>query len=523
MNSGVKIRQACIGFALCMGLGLCGAVTAAPAIQVPELDCVVEPHVVIDLSSRTDGIVETIEVERGDIVAKDEVVVRLEAGVERAVADYARAAAEADADLAAGAVSMEFSERRRDRLESLYLEKALSSDQMDEMDTEARLSKLKFDQARERRRLAKLELRRALEVLERHTVRSPIDGVVVQHFLAPGESVEEKPILRLAQIDPLRVEVMVPIAYIGAFEVGQQAVISPERPIRESFPAVVSVVDRVADAASGTFLVRLNLPNPDHKLPSGLNCMVRFKAKPAESLQASSPPKTPAAADIAQRKQHVAAESKPMRQYIAHAGIAMDDTGAEPIRPRPEVITKNEGSSAASSTSGAVARLTAAADVGKSVNACRTIGPIADSARAGALKAALLRNGSTALVREDTASVSHGFIIVSDDQGSIAAAKALAKKMQAAGLNDMFVFSRGANKGRVSLGLYKNTRMAQERVAEIEAAGFAADARPRRRDAARYWVDVAGDQVALPQDSRGLLADLNVKPMECGRTLAAGR
>ena len=32
----------------------------------------------IDLSSRTDGIVDTIDVERGDIVAKDQVVVRLE-------------------------------------------------------------------------------------------------------------------------------------------------------------------------------------------------------------------------------------------------------------------------------------------------------------------------------------------------------------------------------------------------------------------------------------------------------------
>ena len=35
-------------------------------------------------------------------------------------------------------------------------------------------------------------------------------------------------------------------------------------------------VDRVIDAASGTFGVRLTLPNPDRKIPSGLKCRAQF-------------------------------------------------------------------------------------------------------------------------------------------------------------------------------------------------------------------------------------------------------
>ena len=34
--------------------------------------------------------------------------------------------------------------------------------------------------------------------------------------------------------------------------------------------------DRVVDAASGTFGVRLELPNPGYRLPAGLKCKVRF-------------------------------------------------------------------------------------------------------------------------------------------------------------------------------------------------------------------------------------------------------
>ena len=38
----------------------------------------------------------------------------------------------------------------------------------------------------------------------------------------------------------------------------------------------VEVVDPMFDAASGTFGVRLTLPNPDRKIPAGLKCRARF-------------------------------------------------------------------------------------------------------------------------------------------------------------------------------------------------------------------------------------------------------
>jgi hypothetical protein len=40
----------------------------------------------------------------------------------------------------------------------------------------------------------------------------------------------------------------------------------------------VTLMDRVIDPASGTFGVRLELPNPDYAIPSGLHCRVRFLA-----------------------------------------------------------------------------------------------------------------------------------------------------------------------------------------------------------------------------------------------------
>jgi hypothetical protein len=51
-------------------------------------------------------------------------------------------------------------------------------------------------------------------------------------------------------------------------------------PINERRMAIVSVIDRVFDIASGTFGVRLELPNRDFILPAGQRCTVDFEFNP---------------------------------------------------------------------------------------------------------------------------------------------------------------------------------------------------------------------------------------------------
>ena len=94
--------------------------------------------------------------------------------------------------------------------------------------------------------------------------------------MSPGEVVDEDTILRIAQIDPLRVEVVLPAARFGTVQKGMKAAVVPEMPGDQIHVAAVSLVDLVIDAASGTFGARLELPNPDHSIPGGLHCQVRF-------------------------------------------------------------------------------------------------------------------------------------------------------------------------------------------------------------------------------------------------------
>ena len=79
-------------------------------------------------------------------------------------------------------------------------------------------------------------------------------------------------------IDPLRVEVILPSAFYGTIAEGQRAAVEPEFGDTVHI-AQVEIVDRVIDAASGTFGVRLELPNPEQAIPGGLHCQVRFLAE----------------------------------------------------------------------------------------------------------------------------------------------------------------------------------------------------------------------------------------------------
>lgn len=92
----------------------------------------------------------------------------------------------------------------------------------------------------------------------------------------PGEVVDEETILRIAQIDPLRVEVILPAGTFGHVQPGERAEVVPEPPLDQPRAAEVAIVDPVSDGASGTFGARLLLPNPDRRLPAGLRCQVRF-------------------------------------------------------------------------------------------------------------------------------------------------------------------------------------------------------------------------------------------------------
>ena len=251
-------------------------VSSARAEEGNALDCVIEPHDVVEISSPVQGILEVVNVERGDSVKKGQVVAKLESGIEEASVRLTKARADMEADIHARKAEFELKKRSAEQLETLFNKKLASLHEYDDAKTLSVIAEYEHKKAIELKHLSQLELEHAQEVLNQRSLKSTVDGVVVERLKSPGEYVEDQPVLKIAQTNPLNVEVIAPIQLLGSIHVGMQAEVRAEQPVDSVFQAKVVVVDPVIHASSGTFGIRLNLPNPDHKISAGLRCKVNF-------------------------------------------------------------------------------------------------------------------------------------------------------------------------------------------------------------------------------------------------------
>jgi multidrug efflux pump subunit AcrA (membrane-fusion protein) len=163
-------------FAIVLVLLNLSPVAATDAI---ELDGLIEPYLIVKVGSPVPGILKTIEVDRGDMVKKGQVLATLQSEVEKATMELARARARMESTLSAREERLKFSQRKQQRMEELYRKKVIPFGEMDESRTNSALAMMELAEAKENKHLAELELKRSIEVVKRMTIYSPITGVVV--------------------------------------------------------------------------------------------------------------------------------------------------------------------------------------------------------------------------------------------------------------------------------------------------------------------------------------------------------
>lgn len=245
-----------------------------------KFDCLLEPFLRLKLATPVAGVLKDVLVDRGSIVKKGQVVAQLESSIEEANVKLAEARAENDATVKGKSVRMEFLQRKRDRIALLQTRGSATDVALDEVETDLRAASHELREAEYAQQLAILENRRAVELLRQRSITSPIEGVIVERNLGSGEyAYEQAPIITVAQINPLNVEVYVPVSMYGGVRVGTTAQVWPEEPVGGVFPATVDVVDQVFDARSGTFGVRLKLSNPEARIPGGVRCKLQFNTR----------------------------------------------------------------------------------------------------------------------------------------------------------------------------------------------------------------------------------------------------
>ena len=260
---------------------LAGSAAAQPkAISVDATTCLLKPRQVIQLGSSVFGVINSITVDRGDAVQKDQVLAKLNTTVEEAQLALDRFRAANTTPIEAARTEMAWHERELARRQRLVGNMFSRANEVDEIVTKIEQARIAIRRGEIEQRMAELEAGRTEAALNLRILRSPLDGVVTEIKLMPGEFIHEQAtIMTIAQVDPLNVDLVVASEHHGAIKVGMVAEVGLAAPVNRNVAATVDAVDPVIDPASDTFRIRLAFPNPGNAIPAGVRCTAHLPAQ----------------------------------------------------------------------------------------------------------------------------------------------------------------------------------------------------------------------------------------------------
>lgn len=289
---------------------------ASHAHAAQPLGCLIEPDRIAEVGSQVIGIAETIHVERGDYVKKGQILATLRADVERASVQVANSRSDAIAEVRSAEANLKLAQATEHRQAYLLQKKFVSQQAVDKAHAETAIAKEKLALAKEQLNINQGELSLARAQLNQRVIRSPIDGIIADRYIWPGERIEDKPLFRVAKIHPLRVEIVMPATLFGTVSQDSMIQVMPQLPNAKALDAKVVLVDKLIDGASNTFRIRAQIPNEAFEIPSGLRCKVTLAPAQTQDNTSSVAPPT---ATSGNTEQPIAVKTFTMDKQLRHS------------------------------------------------------------------------------------------------------------------------------------------------------------------------------------------------------------
>lgn len=256
---------------------LWGAFAAGSAAGRPAgITAITIPSADVTLSFVQPGRIAEVRVREGESVKAGQVLVVQDDAVERA--KLAQLEAEsldttqiqaADASLAQKKVDLKKIETAAARNAATELELEYARLNVTIAGLSLQVAIFEHEQAKRKFDEAKLQI-------DNMSLKSPIGGSVEKIDVETGESINVlESAIRVVQTDPLWIDVPVPVPQAMNLRYGAAAAVEFPEPKKATAEGMVIYIGAVADAASGTLRVRIQVPNKA-KRPAGEHVQVLF-------------------------------------------------------------------------------------------------------------------------------------------------------------------------------------------------------------------------------------------------------
>jgi HlyD family secretion protein len=227
----------------------------------------------IEISPRFTGVVKWIGVRKGDAVTNSQVVVLLDD------TEFKARLQEAEGQLASARAAVAKAELDLERVAKLAKTDIESRQALDD-------ARLRLDSAK----AGVVAAEGAREVVQTYinwcTIRSPINGVVLEKLVDPNELVTPQSfggtrgpstaLIAVADPQDLQVEIDMNEADLAKVALGQTCRVSPEAYLDKVYEGVVAEIAPEANRAKGTLQIKVQVKNPDKFLTPELSAKVEF-------------------------------------------------------------------------------------------------------------------------------------------------------------------------------------------------------------------------------------------------------
>lgn len=260
--------------ALLPAAAMLAVVSAAPA----PVEGVTRAAEDLQLGFAVPGLVETVHVEAGERVTAGQLLATLRDDAGQATINLYTMRAESNLTIDAREAEWKLAVVEEERVRSAFEEDAASVFEVERVALQTTLARVRLDLARQAQAEARAQLAQAVAEHEAFLLRAPMDGVVDEIVIAPGETVEPRErVVRLVVIDTLEVDAYVPTSRTLSMARGTPAWVRLRLSDRDRgvIEGRLSYIAAVADARSDTRLVRITIPNPEG-LPAGSHVSVMF-------------------------------------------------------------------------------------------------------------------------------------------------------------------------------------------------------------------------------------------------------
>jgi RND family efflux transporter MFP subunit len=288
---------------LAIGLLLVGAgPTQAQRIEIEAAQVSLIQNTLVAAS--ISGVVASVHVHEGDPIGLDTPIAQLddeqaETELEAAEAAYEAARLEADNDVDARYAQRTLEVRQRELQQSVDANRtysgAVSETEIDKLRLVVDQSRLAIEQAEHQQQVATakaIEKVAAVQIartrLAKYQILAPVDGLVVEVSVEPGEWVEAgKPIARLISLDPIRVECFVDGRKHGGELVGRKVEFSysidDENPQGDSIKLFgeVDFVSPELNPVTGQIRLWATIKNPNQRARAGMRGRLVIRAAAA--------------------------------------------------------------------------------------------------------------------------------------------------------------------------------------------------------------------------------------------------